>query len=32
MFLVVREGVNGGLNSVFKHIYTNNYNQIKTAF
>ena len=29
--LDVREGVDGGLNSVFGHIYTKNYSKIKTS-
>ena len=31
MCLVVREGVDGRLNSVFGHIYTKNYSKIKTS-
>ena len=32
LYLVVREGVDGGLNSVFGHICTKNYIKIKTDF
>ena len=30
--LAVRQGVDGGLNSVFGHIYSKNYSKIKTSF
>ena len=32
MVVVVSGGVDGGLNSIFGHIFTKNYSKIKTGF